>query len=599
MLNATDEVKSKVDIIDLLQEYIKLQQAGANWRARCPFHNEKTPSFMVSRDKQIWHCFGCGEGGDIFTFIQKIEGVDFPEALKILAQKAGVTLQKQDPAITSQRTRMLDVTDLVSRYYHKVLVDSPVAQKARDYLKSRGVDQLTIDEWQLGFSPDSWDETSNFLKKKGYGEQEIFLAGLSIKKDASRGSGYYDRFRNRLMFPIKEHNGHTVGFSARTLEPDVKEAKYVNTPQTMIFNKGQLLFGLDKAKQEVRKAKLGILMEGNLDVITSHQYGVKTAVASCGTALTIDQVKLLKRYTENVALSFDPDAAGQIAAERGIDIALQEGLNVKVIQLPPGEDPDKFVKNNGVEAWRTKIGEAKPVMEYYFAKNIDNIDLNNAQTKKEVVAKLLPIIAKLASAVEQTHWVQKLSERLSVPEDILRDILSKLFKKVPWKKAETPVLHTSMSRQERGSERLLSLLFKYPENLLYTVEHLLPEVLVGDKPIRLYTDLIIYYNKSTVDGNFSVEGWVDGFSLNLDKELGGYVNQLTLEIEDEADGLTAEKAKAEIAGIIKDLKRDFINSQLKKLGEQIKQEEAAGRAEEVKAISEKFSELTEQLYNLG
>ncbi|MFA6534080.1 MAG: DNA primase [Patescibacteria group bacterium] len=605
MLTPVEEIKSRLDIVDLLQEYIKVAQAGANWKARCPFHNEKTPSFMISREKQIWHCFGCGEGGDIFTFVQKIEGLDFPEALRLLADKAGVVVQKQDPQMLSQRARLIDLNELAAKYYQRVLHDSSVAKAARDYLAGRGVDQLTIDNWQLGYAPDSWDETANFLKKKGYGEQEIFLAGLTVKKDpassggASRGSGFYDRFRGRLSFPIRDQHGQVVGFSARCLEADAKTAKYINSPQTAIFNKGQILFGLDRAKQEIRIAKMAVLVEGNLDVITSHQYGVKNVVASCGTAMTIDQVKLLKRYSDNLALCFDPDAAGRLAADRGIEVALSAGMNVKVIKLPAGEDPDKFIKNHSAAVWQEKIKAARPVMEYYFSEQLDNADLRDPQVKKAAAQKLLPAIARLTDSVEQTHWLQKLAESLSVPENILRETIIKLFKKPGAREAEKPALHASLNRPAAESERFLAILFKYPENLPYAIEQLLPEMLWGEKVVRLYTDLIIYYNRAKANWQSDNRLWWQDFSATLDKELIDYANQLALLIEQEEDELPADKVKEEIITIVRDLKKDYYTSQLRKIGTELKQAESAGQAEAVKALAGKFSQVAGQLYNLG
>ncbi|MFA5358989.1 MAG: DNA primase [Patescibacteria group bacterium] len=598
MLSSIDEIKSKVDIVDLLSEYVKLKQAGVNWKANCPFHHEKTPSFMVSRDKQIWHCFGCGEGGDIFTFVQKIEGLDFSEALSVLAKKAGVILQHEDPSITNQRTRLVDINDLAARYYHKVLLESSIAQSARDYLAARSVDAATIDEWQLGYAPDSWDQTSNFLKKKGYTEQEIFLAGLSVRKE--KGAGFYDRFRGRLTFPIRDHNGRVVGFSARTLDPDAKEAKYVNTPQTPIFNKGQLLFGLDKAKQEIRKQKVAVLVEGNLDVITSHQYGVKNVIASCGTALTIDHTKLIKRYTENLSLCFDPDTAGQLAAERGIDIALLEGMNVRVITLPDGEDPDKFIKNNNADVWRARVTAAVPVMDYYFDKSVVGADITRSEIKKELVAKLLPVVAKISDQVSQAHWLQQLAEKLSIPENILREALSGLMRKiVPSRDKAVPVLHSQMSRQEMMSEQFFALMFNFPDLMPLAVERIAPDALFGDKSKDLYTSLIIYYNNNRDSLTGKNNQFMEGFTSYLDKGLAEYLNQMTLLISKDSEDINFEQARGEIVKIIKDLKKEYINSELQKLREQIKIAEKAGDSNEVKKLSEQFSYFTDQLYNLS
>src|SRR4030042_614490 len=371
MLNSqTEEIKSKLDIIDVISEYIQLKQAGVNWRACCPFHNEKTPSFMVSRDKQIWHCFGCGEGGDAFTFVQKIEGIEFPEALRILAEKAGVKLKKVNPELASQRSKVLDINKLAAVFFHQVLLNSQEGKIARDYIEKRKLSPETVENFKLGYAPNSWDKLLNILIKKGFKENDIFLAGLVVKNEKSQ---LYDRFRQRLMFPIFDHLGNVVGFTGRILDESKADqgGKNINLPQTLIFNKSLIIFGLDKAKEEIKKQNLAVIVEGNMDVIASHQAGIKNVIASSGTALTLEQLKILSRYTNNLALSFDADLAGQLAADRGIDIALSLGLNIKIIQLPPNidgqaiKDPDDCIKK-GINYWQEAIKQAESIMEFYF-----------------------------------------------------------------------------------------------------------------------------------------------------------------------------------------------------------------------------------------
>ena len=305
-MQPSEEIKSKLDIVEVIRDYIKLQQAGANWRAQCPFHREKTPSFMVSQERQIWHCFGCGKGGDVFSFVQDIEGLSFVEALRLLAPKAGVTLKRQDPKLVSQRNRLLDIIDLSRRYFHKLLMESPSAKMAREYLAGRGLKTEDLEEWQIGYSPDSWDTILNFLKSRGYKENEIFLAGMVIK--GQNRPGFYDRFRGRIMFPINDVNGNTVAFTARVSpekEKEEKMGKYINSPQTQVYDKSNILFGLDKARMEIKKADKVILVEGQMDAITAYVNDFKCVVASSGTALTEEQVKILKRYTNNLIISYD------------------------------------------------------------------------------------------------------------------------------------------------------------------------------------------------------------------------------------------------------------------------------------------------------
>ena len=322
-MNQAEEIKSKLDIVEVIREYVQLKPVGVNFTARCPFHRERTPSFVVSPERQIWRCFGCGKGGDVFSFVMEIEGLNFIEALRQLAPKAGVQLRSYNPQETSRRNRLLDAADLAAKYYHKVLLETPEAAGARQYLQQRGLKPETIAEWQIGYSRESWDDLFNFLKAKGFSEQEIFLAGLSVKKE--QGVGYYNRFRGRIMFPINDAAGNPVGFSARVSperEATERMGKYINSPQTQIYDKSKILFGLDKAKNFIREAETAMVVEGQMDALSSHQAGFKNAVASSGTALSGDQIKLLKRYADNVLFAFDVDTAGQIAAERGIEQAL-------------------------------------------------------------------------------------------------------------------------------------------------------------------------------------------------------------------------------------------------------------------------------------
>lgn len=391
MLNSSvDEIKSRLDIVEIVQEYIpNLKQVGTNWKALCPFHNEKTPSFMVSRDKQIWHCFGCSEGGDVFSFIQKIENIEFPEALKILAKKAGVVLKYEEPSLVNQKTKLLDILEAAAKFYHHILLNSAEAAPAREYLfKKRELKEETAEDFLLGFAPDSWDELLKFLLRKEFKEEDIFLAGLTIKKE--RGIGFYDRFRARIMFPIRDVHGHAVGFTGRLLpEAEKKEnagGKYVNTPQTLVYNKSQVIYGLDRAKQTIRKENLTILVEGNMDVVASHQAGVCNVVASSGTALTAEQVKLLKRYSNNLAISFDADLAGEAASKKGVGVAMEQEMTVKVIVLDPkiGKDPDEYIKKDR-QKWIEATSGARLFMDYYFDYVLNKLDLNKVESKKRRV----------------------------------------------------------------------------------------------------------------------------------------------------------------------------------------------------------------------
>ncbi len=345
MSTIIDQIKDRVDIVDLISSYLKLQKAGVNYKARCPFHNEKSGSFVVSPERQIWHCFGCSLGGDVFGFVKQIEGIEFPEALRILAARAGVKLTNENPEFRSHKTSLYEITELACKFFEKQLHQSDGGKRVLVYLHGRGLNDESIKNFRLGYAPESWQSLLDFLGRH-YQNQDIFDAGLIIKKDAG---GYYDRFRSRILFPVGDINGQVVGFSARVfaVSKDEEEkigAKYINTPQTSIYDKSRLLYGLDKAKLAIRKENKCLVVEGNMDVIMSHQSGAYNVVASSGTALTEGHLKIIKRYTDNLDLCFDSDNAGTLATERGVDLALAHGFNVGVVSIEPpaGEPSDPY-----------------------------------------------------------------------------------------------------------------------------------------------------------------------------------------------------------------------------------------------------------------
>lgn len=603
MDSQVEEIKSRLDIVEIVREYIpNLKQVGGNWKALCPFHNEKTPSFMVSRDKQIWHCFGCSEGGDVFSFVMKIENLEFPEALKILAKKAGVVLKYQDPGITNQKTKLLDILEAATKFYHNLLLNSsaPEAASAREYLfKKRRLKEETVEDFLLGFAPNLWDELLKFLLKRGFKEEEIFLAGLTVKKE--KGVGFYDRFRARIMFPIRDVHGHVIGFTGRLLpEAEKKEnvgGKYVNTPQTLVYNKSHVIYGLDKAKQAIRRENLSVLVEGNMDVIASHQAGITNVVASSGTALTAEQVKLLKRYSENLAIAFDADSAGEAASKRGIDVALEQGMTVKVIVLDPkiGKDPDDYIKKD-LQKWTEAICGAKLFMDYYFQHVLGKLDLNKIELKKEAARILLKEISKLQNKIEQSHYLQKLGEILNVPEQILREsmqVIKPSAKQLVSQKIENKNENLSKDRNFLLSERLLSLAIKYPENLSFIISHVAPEIIKDVSMQKLYKNLILYYNNlNTKIDSFCLESFCSTF-LN-DKErflLQHKINALLLLAEKDFCDFDEDGIRSEIQKNVRLLKENHLIDERKKVEKEMKEAEKRNDYKRICELSEKFSRL--------
>jgi len=437
-MNVVDEIKERLDIVDVISEYVPLKKAGRNYKALCPFHSEKTPSFFVFPDTQTWHCFGaCGTGGDVFTFIMKRENLSFAEALRLLAQRAGVPLRPKTEAETAQemlKKRLREINAAAATYFHHLLLASPEGERARKYLAKRGINRETIEKFQLGYSLDAWEALKKYLTDKGYGLADIKAAGLLVERED--GSSY-DRFRGRLMIPIRDLRGSVVGFGARVL--DDSTPKYLNSPQTPLFDKSSLLFGLDLAKGAILAQGLAVIVEGYMDVLTAHQHGFANVVASMGTALTEAQLKLLKRFSKRFALALDADLAGSEATLRGLALAREaldrqvvpvptpRGLiryesrlsaEIRIITLPQGTDPDEVIKANPAQ-WAELVERALPVVDYYFQVVTTGLDLDSPKGKAEAVRRLMPIIQEIGDPVERTHYLQKLARLVRVDERTL------------------------------------------------------------------------------------------------------------------------------------------------------------------------------------
>jgi len=460
MLSPLEEVKSRIDIVELVQSYIRLHKAGINYKANCPFHGEKTPSFFVSPARQIWHCFGCGKGGDAFKFIMEIEGHDFPEALRLLAQRAGVVLKREDPRIRSERNRMYDICEEAAKIFEKSLTLTPAVQA---YMKRRGVEEKTSGEFRVGFAPKSWDFLLKALVQKGFKKEEISAAGLAVKSEDK--ASWYDRFRSRIMFPISDGSGRVVGFSGRIFEQETRdkgqetrmEAKYVNTPSTLIYDKSKVLYGFDRAKQEIRSKNEVVVVEGQMDCVMSHQAGVKNAIAVSGTALTLYQLKIVRRLCDTMVSSFDTDAAGDSATKRSLALASELEFNRRVAVIPSGKDPADAVLENP-QNWISAVAEAKPVVDFYFEKAFKENEVLTSQGKKTISSIVLPWIAELSNEIEKSHWIKIFAEKLGVDEDAVQKELVRV-NNIPYSAPVVPhEPQKALSRKELLEERLLSLL---------------------------------------------------------------------------------------------------------------------------------------------
>lgn len=465
-----EEIKNRLDIIEVVGSYIKLQKTGINYRAVCPFHSEKKPSFFVSPSRQMWHCFGCSAHGDIFGFVMQIEGVEFGDALRILAQRAGVELRKQTPEYKqwkTERQELYEICELAAKFFEKQLQESKWGKEAKNYLLSRKISEESIKRWRVGYAPDVWQGLADFLNSRGYKHEKIKEAGLGLSSE--KGS-FYDRFRGRIIFPILDLSSQVVGFGGRVFkDKDNKEiAKYVNTPQTTLYDKSRILYGLDKAKVEIRKENACILVEGYTDVIMAHQAGTCNVVATSGTALTPFQLKILKRYTENLILGFDMDVAGDTATKRGIDLAQMSGFNIKVLRLPGGKDAAEIVAKNEKD-WHEALSRPKSIMDFYFESAFAGRDKNSADDKKEISRILLPVIKRIPNNIIQAHWTGELSKKLSVKEEVIEQELKKVkLEEYPESLGveEEEVKNLPVkSRRELLEERVAILIIKSPQSI--------------------------------------------------------------------------------------------------------------------------------------
>lgn len=428
-MSAVEEVKNKLDIVEVVSGYVTLQKAGRHFKANCPFHNEKTPSFYVYPERQGWHCFGaCATGGDIISFISRKENLDFNGALRMLAERAGVELKNDGPKRQAIKT-LQDVNDAAALFFQGLLQSS---SRARAYIEERGLDPRIVSDFQLGYAPPGWENLRNHLTSRGYTEAQLVEAGLLVEGDRSP----YDRFRDRLIIPIRDDRGRVMGFGGRVLPGGDEQpgAKYINTPQTPVFDKSSLLYGLDRAKEEIRRLGTAVIVEGYMDVIAAHQHGYRNVIASMGTALTDKQATLLQRFVSQgegrVVLAMDADEAGKAANLRAIQVVAaaerptraQErprSIDIRVLALPRGKDPDELIRNEP-EAWQAAIESARPVVDHLIAIVSAGLDLSQPRDRSQLVAEVLPAIGEVRDPVLRAHYLQRLSRLARVSEEALR-----------------------------------------------------------------------------------------------------------------------------------------------------------------------------------
>lgn len=543
-MSTVDDIKAKIDLADYLREQgVQLKPAGTSLKACCPFHHEKSPSFMVNRQKQVYYCFGCSKGGDLFTFVQEREGLEFGEALRLLADRAGVKLEARDPRLEGKKTRGLAVLELTAKWFAHQLLKTPGGEVARQYIAKRGITSESVERFQIGYAPDAWDTLTTFLMSRGFTPQEAIDAGLALP--GKRAGSAYDRFRHRLMFPLHDALGRVVGFTGRILDggktvgpAGETPAKYVNTPETALYKKGAILYGLVFAKEGIRSAGYAVLVEGQMDVVACHEAGVTSAIAASGTALTPDQLRLLKRYTTAIHMSFDADPAGEGAAERGIDAALDAGFDVRVIRMPVGADGQPIAKDadecvrKDAEAWRHAVANPIPVFDFFIERVRARFDLHNPTGQRDAGRVLVAHLAHIVDPIERAAWVHRVADGIGVPDAAVIEAIARAAPHAPRASTNASVPAAAApegpSAEDRVAHRLLAILLRYPQYHADVSAHALGDALpraLAPLYIQLharYTGQAIGDHGNTNPPHAEFDGLVERLGLFADREFSDW-----------------------------------------------------------------------------
>lgn len=590
-MDDVESIKQKINIVDLLSEYLTVKKSGINFKANCPFHDEKTPSFVISPERQIFKCFGCQKSGDIFTFLMEKEGMDFKEALELLAKKAGIVL-KQQMGKKDFKDRLFEVNLKAQEFFHYILTKHDLGKTALEYLKKRGISDFSIEEFGIGYAPNSWQSLTSFLQKRGFTSEEIVTSGLAVFSKNS----VYDRFRGRIIFPLIDGKDKLRGFSGRVLYK--AEPKYINSPQTPIFDKSTYLFGINLAKAEIRSKKEAILVEGEMDVILSHQSGFKNVVACKGTALTEGQIELLKKFTESIKLCFDMDLAGDSASRRSIEMLEKANINIKVVEIIHGKDAADLVLEDP-NLWKKSLEDALPIYDYYLTSIAKRYDVSKSSDLKRIGEELIPIWAKIFNSLERERYIEKLSAFIKTDDKVIREAIEKQKKnsEVGFKPLVNPIKQDNIvgvrSRRELLEEYVMVMLVHPPADFNFVPNF--PETLLLKESFRqLYVLLVLYLDSIS----FKSKAFnINEFSLNLPKELTEELDSLYLtELDSKLQDY--KSWQKELEGAVSELKKALIKASLEKLSFEIKNAQEFGKMEIVENLNKRFRDLSVKLKNL-
>ena len=606
--DAVAEIRDRIDIVDLVQSYVPdLKRAGRSYKGICPFHQEKTPSFVVFPDSQNFHCFGCGKGGDLFTFYMLVEGVEFRDALKDLANRAGVELQQGvgvTPKHDEHRTKLIEINDLAATFFHHVLTKAPQGAAGRHMLKDRGVSDEMVEKFRLGFAPDSWDSLLNFLASRSVDASMAEDAGLVQQRKS--GEGHYDRFRNRFMFPIRNRDSETVGFGGRATGDGIP--KYLNSPQTSIFDKSSIVYGLDLAREAVRKSEEVVIVEGYMDAIAAHQFGYENVVAAMGTALTEQQVALVRRGAKRIVMALDADAAGQMATLRGLE-TMTESIDsdddaapsafgivrmerkhkteIAIAQMPPGKDPDEVIRENPTE-WEALVKHARPFLDFTIDVLTADVDSSDARGKSEAVHRIAPLFRQITDRVVQSHYIGELSRKLRLDE---RMVLSEI-RRTNIAGRERALRDAAASKQnvdgrsrERTNENYLTALLLRHHLITREVLDLVPLDDIHDARNRAIIETLRAEDLSGMTAEQIV--------VALDDDIADHADYLLASLEGRPEQFPGQ-IRSETSQILAHLGKERFSFLLRQLQDNLREAEKSGDVETVRLLKTQLAQLAER-----
>ncbi len=591
MEDSVNQIKQKLDIVDVINGYVSLKKSGRNYKAVCPFHNEKTPSFMVSQELQIYKCFGCGAAGDMFNFVEAIEGVDFPRALEILADKAGVKISKSEAFdIQNQlKKKIFQINEISSKFYQYVLLNQKAGKKALDYfLKDRKISEKSIKDFRLGYAPDSWETLCKFLRSKGFKDEDLILSGVAVKRNV--GQGVIDKFRGRVIFPFIGVDEKVLGFTGRTVFN--REPKYLNTGETAVFHKSFFLFGLNKSRVNIKKEG-AIFVEGQTDVISAHQNGIENVICVSGTALTDSQLEILSRYTQEITFCFDSDFAGVEASYRAIELAEKRNFNVKIAVISePYKDLDEILRSD-VDKAKKILKNPIPAYDFFLATALKRNNKETALGKKAIMEELVPIFSKISNQVLFEYYAKQLSSELDISEDTVFSMLKKGTSEKNddyWKLQDSDQKFPIKNRKIEGY--LISLLFKAPlEKSKDIAEKLKAEDFLNESILEIFVELKKYLEDRKSDINIKTfMNKFEGEKKDLVSELYMWDQEGRLETED-----SVKDIEKDLDDICDRVKKDSVKRQLQILSNEIKIAETKKEEDELERLTKKFEKLSKSL----